>query len=435
MIDRYTLPEMGAIWSERHKIDCWLAVEQAVCEAWARRGVIPGDAMAAIRQATCDLDRMRAIERETDHDLIAFLRATGESVGEYARYIHLGLTSSDVVDTALALQLRDSADLILVRIERVLEAVALQARRHRRTLMIGRTHGVHAEPITFGFKLAMWFDELRRARTRIVAARAAIAVGKISGAVGTHANVGPDIEEEVCADLGLGVAAVSTQVIQRDRHAEYVASLALLASSIDKFATEIRHLARTEVREVEEHFPAGNQGSSAMPHKRKPHESERLSGLARLLRGYVVPSLENVALWHERDISNSSVERVTLPDASILIDYMLDLFARLMEELVVYPERMRANLEATGGAIFSQQAMLRLVEAGLDRQDAYKLVQQAAHTVWDGGGHMRDGLKASTQVSDALSDDEIDALFSYDYHLRHIDTAFERLGLLEPAAT
>jgi adenylosuccinate lyase len=435
MIERYTLPEMGAIWSERHKVDCWLAVEKAVCEAWARRGVVPVDAMPAIRAATCDLDRMRAIERETDHDLIAFLRATGETAGEAARYIHLGLTSSDVVDSALALQLRDAADLLLQRVDEALDVVARQARRHRRTLMIGRTHGVHAEPITFGFKLAMWFDELQRGNRRLRAARDAIAVGKISGAVGTHANVGPDIEEEVCAALGLGVAAVSTQIIQRDRHAEYVTALALLASSLDKFATEVRHLARTEVREVEEHFPVGNQGSSAMPHKRNPHESERLSGLARLVRGYVTPALENVALWHERDISNSSVERVTLPDASIVTDYMLDLFTRLMDALVVYPERMRVNLEATGGAIFSQQALLRLVEAGLDRQDAYKLVQQAAHAVWDGGGHMRDSLKASPQVTTALSDAEIDALFSYDYHLRHIDTAFERLGLLEPAVT
>lgn len=435
MIERYTLPAMGAIWSERHKIDCWLAVEVAVCEAWARRGVIPEEAMPAIRRATCDLDRMHAIERETDHDLIAFLRATGESVGEAARYIHLGLTSSDVGDTALAMQLRDAADLLLGRVDEALEAVAKQARRHRRTLMIGRTHGVHAEPITFGFKLAMWFDELRRGRARLLAARASIAVGKISGAVGTHANVGPDIEDEVCAALGLGVAAVSTQVIQRDRHAEYTTALALLASSLDKFATEIRHLARTEVREVEEDFPTGNQGSSAMPHKRNPHESERLSGLARVVRGYVTPALENVALWHERDISNSSVERITLPDASILTDYMLDLFTRLVDELVVYPERMYANLESTGGAIFSQQAMLRLVEAGLDRQRAYKVVQSAARQVWDGGGHMRESLKSSPEVSAVLSDDEIDGLFSYDYHLRHIDTAFERLGLLEPATT
>lgn len=429
MISRYTLPEMGAVWSERNKIDRWLDVEKAVCEAWAIRGVIPEDAMDAIRGATCDLDRMKEIEAETDHDLIAFLRATGETVGEASRYIHLGLTSSDVGDTALALQTRDALDLTLARLDTAINAVGQQALKHRATLMIGRTHGVHAEPITFGFKLAIWFDELRRHRKRIAAARDSISVGKISGAVGTHANVPPDLEDDVCRMLGLSVAAVSTQIIQRDRHAEVIASLAMLAASIDKFAVEIRHLARTEVRELEEYFDPGNQGSSAMPHKRNPHESERLSGLSRVVRGYLTPALENVALWHERDISNSSAERVIFPDAFILTDYILHLFTEIVETWVVDEGRMMRNLESTGGAIFSQRAMLALVESGLDRQDAYKIIQRNAMRAWDHGGHLRDYLKEEPQVSDRLTDAEIDDLFDYGYHLRHIDIAFERLGL------
>jgi adenylosuccinate lyase len=424
---------MGAIWSERHKIDRWLDVEKAVCEAWAARGVIPAEAMPAIRAATCDLERMAEIERETDHDVIAFLRATAESVGDAARFIHLGLTSSDVVDTALALQVVDAADLILRRVDDALEAVKRQALRHRRTLMIGRTHGIHAEPITLGFKLAVWYDELQRHRERLESARETMAVGKISGAVGTHANVPPDLEDDVCRLLGLRVAPVSTQVLQRDRHAAFITTLALLASSLDKFATEIRHLARTEVGEIEEQFDPGNQGSSAMPHKRNPHESERLSGLARLMRGYVVPAMENVALWHERDISNSSVERVMFPDACIVVDYMLDLFVHLVDTWAVNVERMRRNLDTTGGAIFSQRVMLKLVEAGLDRQEAYRLVQHHAHDVWDNGGHLRDLLKEDPAVVERLTSEEIDLLFEYDYHLQHIDIAFERLGLLEPA--
>ncbi|CAN5663413.1 MAG: adenylosuccinate lyase [Chloroflexia bacterium] len=429
MISRYTLPEMGAVWSERNKVDRLLDVEKAVCEAWATRGVIPADAMEAIRRATCDLARMHEIERETDHDTIAFLRATGETVGDAARYIHLGLTSSDVIDTALALQTVDAADLILKRLDAAIEAVGKQALQHRETLMIGRTHGVHAEPITFGFKLAIWYDELRRSRTRIDAARKSIAVGKISGAVGTHANVPPDLEDDVCAQLGLGVAAVSNQIVQRDRHAEFIGALALLASSLDKFAVEIRHLARTEVRELEEYFDPGNQGSSAMPHKRNPHESERISGLARLVRGYSIPALENVVLWHERDISNSSAERVIFPDVCILIDYMLHLFTDIVDTWVVDETRMMGNLEGTGGAIFSQRAMLALIDAGLDRQTAYKIVQRNAMKAWDDGGHLRDYLKDEPDVTSQLSADQIDELFDYSYHLRHIDVAFQRLGL------
>ncbi|MCO5175570.1 MAG: adenylosuccinate lyase [Thermomicrobiales bacterium] len=435
MIERYTLPEMGAIWSDQHKIDRWLAVEKAVCEAWARRGVIPEDAMPAIRQASCDVERMKEIERETDHDVIAFLRATGETVGEASRFIHLGLTSSDVIDTAMAMQTVDALNQILTRVDEAIEAVGRQALEHRTTLMIGRTHGVHAEPITFGFKLTVWYDELRRNRARLVAARESIRVGKISGAVGTHANVPPDVEDDVCAELNLAVAPVSTQIIQRDRHAEVISALALLASSLDKFAVEIRHLARTEVRELEEAFDPGNQGSSAMPHKRNPHESERLSGLARLVRGYAVTGLENVVLWHERDISNSSAERVIFPDAFIVVDYMLHLFTDLVSNWVVYPARMQQNLDATGGAIFSQRAMLALVAAGLDRQVAYKIIQRNAMRAWDEGGHLRDYLKNEPEVASKLSSDEIDDLFDYGYHLQHIDRAFERVGLLESATT
>jgi adenylosuccinate lyase len=425
---------MGAIWSDQHRIDLWLAVEKAVCEAWAERGVIPADAMPAIRQATCDLGRMKVIERETDHDVIAFLRATGETVGDAARFIHLGLTSSDVIDTALGMQVIEAADWLLKRLDDAIEAVGKQALRYRDTLMIGRTHGVHAEPITFGFKLAVWYDELRRNRQRLTDARAMLAVGKISGAVGTHANVPPDVEDEVCARLGLAVAPVSTQIIQRDRHADFITTLAIIASSLDKFAVEIRHLARTEVRELEEPFDPGNQGSSAMPHKRNPHESERLSGLARLVRGYAVTAMENVVLWHERDISNSSAERVIFPDACIVVDYMLALFTDLATNWVVYPDRMRQNLESTGGAIFSQRAMLALVEAGLDRQVAYKMIQRNAMRAWDEGGHLRDYLKQEPEVTSLLSSQQIDALFDYDYHLRHIDAALERVGLLQPAA-
>jgi adenylosuccinate lyase len=323
--------------------------------------------------------------------------------------------------------------LILATLDRAIEAVGREAIRHRKTITIGRTHGVHAEPTTFGFKLAIWFDELRRARQRVSAARAGLATGKISGAVGTHANVPPDLEEEVCELLGLGVAAVSNQVVQRDRHAEFILALALLASSIDKFATEIRHLARTEVRELEEKFDSGNQGSSAMPHKRNPHESERLSGLARLMRGYTVPAMENIPLWHERDISNSSVERILFPDACILMHFMLTEFIELVSNWTVYPDRMRANADATGGAIFSQRVMLELIDHGFDRQEAYKLVQKYALKVWDHGGHLREELKHDQEVVEALGEDEIDALFEYEYHLRHIDVAFERLGLVQNA--
>ena len=429
MIPRYTRPEMARIWSEEHKIALWLQVEIAVAEAWAVRGVIPPEAMERIRQASCDLDRMREIEKEVDHDVIAFLRATGESVGEAARFIHLGLTSSDVIDTALALQMVEAADLLLANLDRLIEAVGRRAVEHRYTAMIGRTHGVHAEPITFGFKLAGWYAELKRARERLLAAREEVRVGKISGAVGTLANVPPDLEEEVCQRLGLRADPASTQIVSRDRHAFFIAALAILGSTLDRFATEIRHLQRTEVRELEEPFDPRNMGSSAMPHKRNPHESERISGLARLLRSYVGPALEDIVLWHERDISHSSVERVVLPDACIVADYLLALMTEIVEGWVVYPERMRQNLEASAGAIFSQQAMLRLVEAGLDRQEAYRIVQRLARQAWETGTHLRELLLADERVRAYLSPEQIDEIFDLEPHLRYIDETFRRVGL------
>ena len=429
MIGRYTRAEMGRVWSEANKIACWLRVEVAVCEAWHRRGRIPAEAMLAIRAATCDLDRMREIEREVDHDVIAFLRATGESVGEASRYIHLGLTSSDVIDTATALQFFEASDLLLGGLRDLTDAVGAQAVRHKRTLMIGRTHGVHAEPTTFGLKLAVWYDELGRQLLRLQIASADVLVGKISGAVGTHAHVPPDFEEEVCNALGLTVAPASTQVIQRDRHAYFLATLAVVGATIEKMATEIRHLQRTEVREAEEPFDPGNQGSSAMPHKRNPHASERLTGLARLLRGYALVAQENVALWHERDISHSSAERVIFPDACIVLDFMLAEATDLIGRLVVYPERMRQNLESTAGAIYSQPALLALVDAGMDRQAAYKIVQRLALDAWDHGTPLRDALAADPEVSARVAPEVLDRVFDPLAQLQHVDAIFDRVGL------
>ncbi|MGI9254005.1 MAG: adenylosuccinate lyase [Thermomicrobiales bacterium] len=429
MIGRYTRPEMGAIWSDEGKIARWLAVEIAVCEAWADRGRIPAEAMSVLRGATCDLGRMREIEAEVDHDMIAFTRAAGESVGEYARYIHLGLTSSDVIDTALALQMRDAGELLDRDLARLAAAVASQAVKHRMTPMMGRTHGVHAEPTTFGLKLAVWYDELRRQRRRLDLARQDVAVGKLSGAVGTHAHVPVDLEEEVCERLGLGVAPASTQIVQRDRHAFFVSVLAGIGGTLEKMATEIRHLQRTEVREAEEPFDPGNMGSSAMPHKRNPHASERVSGIARLLRGYAVTAGENVALWHERDISHSSAERVLLPDACLILDFALDDMADIIGRLVVYPEQMLKNLELTGGAIFSQPVMLALVDSGMDRTSAYKLVQRYAHASWEGGPGLREALEHDAEVVARLGAERIGQLFDPAPQLRAVDAVFTRLGL------
>jgi len=452
MVGRYTHPLMGRIWSERHRIDTMVRVEIAVCEAWAERGAIPAAAMATIRTASADPERVREIERRTDHDTTAFLWAMGETIGDAARYVHMGLTSSDVVDTTLSVLTVDALDLILDQLMAFEAAVTQQAVAHKMTLMIGRTHGVHAEPLTFGFVLAMWVDEIRRHRTRIAAARAQMAYGKISGAVGTHAHVPPEIEERACALLGLTPAPVSTQILQRDRHAQVIMSLALLATSLEKFAVEIRHLQRTEVHEVEEPFGGGGaktpveddpnlpvslgvavdqQGSSAMPHKRNPHKTERISGLARIVRSYSIAAMENVPLWHERDISNSAPERIIFPESFALTDYMLRLFTRIMDELAVFPDRMRENLESTHGLVASQRVLLALTERGMARQDAYKIVQNGAMESWATREPLQSILGRDLAVAELLPPDELALLFDHAYHLKHIETAFTRLGIGE----
>jgi adenylosuccinate lyase len=420
---------MGAIWSERGKIDNWLAIEKAVCEAWHCRGRIPASAMPSIRDAVCDLERMQEIEREVDHDMIAFLRATGESIGSDSRFVHLGLTSSDVVDTGLAMQATTAVDLVLRALETLTEAVHHQAVAHQATVMIGRTHGMHAEPTTFGLKLAVWYDELRRHGQRLALARKDIAVGKLSGAVGTHAHVPLDLEEEVCVELGLGVAPASTQIIQRDRHAFLLAVLAGIGGTLEKMAVEIRHLQRTEVGEVEEPFDPGNQGSSAMPHKRNPHASERITGLARLLRGYAGVAAENNALWHERDISHSSTERVIFPDAFIVLDFMLHEMTEIVQRMAVYRDRMRQNLNATRGLVFSQPVLLALVDAGMDRQAAYRLVQTHARVAQERGESLRERLGGDRRVRELLSEDDLDRLFDPAGQLERVGEVFARLGL------
>lgn len=431
MIERYTRPEMGAIWSQDHKIQQWLAVEIAVCEAWARRGRIPEEAMAKIRQASCDVNRMLEIEKETDHDVIAFLRATGETVGDAARFIHLGLTSSDVVDTGMAMQARDATDLLLEGLKALIETVGRRAVEHKDTITIGRSHGMQAEPTTFGLKLAVWYDELRRHRERLEMAREHIAVGQISGAVGTHAHVPPALEEEVCQDLSLGVELASTQVVQRDRHAFYLAVLAGVAGTLEKMTVEVRHLQRSEVAEAEEAFGEGNQGSSAMPHKRNPHESERIAGLARLVRGYASVGFENVALWHERDISHSSAERVIFPDACIVLDFMVHETIDIIGDLVVYPEKMMANLNMSGGLIFSQRILLALVDGGMDRQDAYRLVQKYAHSAHEVGKPFKQLIAEDPEVQARVPVEQIEQAFDPWDQLQNVDSTFERLGLIE----
>jgi adenylosuccinate lyase len=421
---------MGSVWSEDRKIQACLAVEKATCDGWHRRGRIPDWAIDTIRACTCNVQRMQEIEQETDHDVIAFLRAVGETAGDASRFIHVGLTSSDVVDTGLAVQVREAGELLDRALAELTEVVGKRAVEHKDTATIGRTHGIHAEPTTFGLKLAIWYDELRRHRRRLDLARKDMAVGKISGAVGTHAHVPPELEEEVCEALGLKAAPASNQVLQRDRHAFFLSVLAGIGATLEKMATEFRHLQRTEVRETQEPFAAGNQGSSAMPHKRNPHASERISGLARLLRGYATTAAENVALWHERDISHSSTERVIFPDACIVLDFMLAEMTEIVRELKVFPERMQKNLDLTGGLIYSQRVMLALVDAGIDRHDAYQLVQKYALLSWDTGEPFRDLLAQDPLVSghvDALS---LDALFDPAEQLQYVDAVFARLGLI-----
>ena len=431
MIERYTLPEMGEIWTDNYKLKTWLQVEIAVCEAQAELGYIPQDAVDEIKaKADFDPQRVLEIEAEVRHDVIAFLTNVNEYVGDAGRYIHLGLTSSDVLDTGIALQLVVSLNLMLERLEELIQAIRYQAQQHRYTVMVGRSHGIHAEPITFGFKLAGWLAEVLRNRDRLVRLRREIAVGKISGAVGTYANVDPQIEAIACQKLGLEPDCASTQVISRDRHADYVQQLALLTASIERFAVEIRNLQRTDVLEVEEFFSKKQKGSSAMPHKRNPIRSERLTGMARIVRGNAVAALENVALWHERDISHSSVERVILPDSCILSHFMLEEITNLVKNLLVYPENMKRNMNVYGGVIFSQRVLLTLVEKGMNREEAYRVVQECAHQAWnktDGDFHKL--ISQDEMVTKTLSESEIDACFDPNHHLKNLDEVYQRLGI------
>ena len=429
MIPRYSRPEMARVWSDEHKYETWLRVEVAVCEAWGEQGVIPQEAVEKIRRARFDPERIAQYEAEQHHDFNSFLRSVADSLGEESRFVHLGLTSYDAEDTALGLRLTEAAELLERDVAGLSAALEQRAREFKETLCMGRTHGVHAEPTTFGLKLAGWVEEMRRNARRLAEAKAGVAVGKVSGPVGTHASVSPAVEEAACARLGLAVDPVSTQVISRDRHAHFVTTLAVIGASLERFATELRHLQQTEVLETEEPFGEGQTGSSAMPHKRNPEKLERVCGLARVLRGYTVAALEDVALWHERDISHSSVERIILPDACLALDYALDLFTNIMRGLLVYPERMRENMEASYGLPFSQRVLLALIEHDLSRQDAYAIVQRNAMQSWKERRPFRELLEADGEVTRHLSASDLDGLFDYAYYTRYVDESFRRLGL------
>jgi adenylosuccinate lyase len=431
MIPRYSRPEMAAIWSPETRLRIWFEIEAHAADALAELGVIPKSAARAVWEkggaATFDIARIDAIERETKHDVIAFLTHLAEIVGPEARFVHQGMTSSDVLDTCLSVQLQRAADILIADVDLLLAALKRRALEHKRTVTIGRSHGIHAEPTTFGVKLAGFYAEFARARARLVAAREEISVCAISGAVGTFANIDPRVEAHVATKLGLKTEPVSTQVIPRDRHAAYFAALAITASSLERLATEIRHLQRSEVLEAEEYFSEGQKGSSAMPHKRNPVLSENLTGLARMVRAYVVPALEDVALWHERDISHSSVERYIGPDATVTLDFALVRAAAIVDKLLVYPERMKANLESTRGLVHSQRVLLALTQAGVGREEAYALVQRNAMRAWNGEGDLLSLLKADKEVTRALPPAELEKLFDLDYHLKHVDTIFARV--------
>lgn len=429
MIERYSRPAMKQVWSEDNKFQQWLRIELAVCEAWTELGVIPEADMVKLRKAKFSPELYAEYFKITHHDVTAFLRSVGESLGEESRWIHLGLTSSDIMDTATSLQLKEASVILAADIEDLLTALKEKAITHKKTIMMGRTHGVHAEPITFGLKLAIWVEEMKRNAARLAEATKVISVGKMSGAVGTYATVPPEVEKKACARLGLAPAPVSNQIIQRDRHAQFVTTLAIIGASLEKFATEIRALQKTEVLEAEEPFDPGQTGSSAMPHKRNPELCERTCGLARLLRGYAVTSMENVALWHERDISHSSTERVILPDACLVLDYALSIFTGIIKGLNVYPDNMRRNLEITQGLVFSQRVLLALVEKGLKREQAYELVQRNAMKAWKERVPFLGLLKADRDVTARLEPKELEALFDYNFYLKHIDEIFTRLGL------
>jgi adenylosuccinate lyase len=430
VIDRYSRPEMRALWSDQRKYEIWLEIETLACEAMAGLGQIPAADAAAIRaKAEFSIPEILEIEKRTNHDVIAFLENVAASVGPAARWMHQGLTSSDILDTTLAVQMSEATDLLIKGVDEVRAAAAEQARAHKFTPMMGRSHGIHAEPITFGLKMALMYDEFGRVRERLVEMRQRIAVGKLSGAVGTRAHLDPRVEEEVCAKLGLKPATLSTQIVQRDRHAEFLTVLALAGSSLDRWATEFRHLQRTEVLEVEEFFAKGQKGSSAMPHKRNPITGERLSGLARVLRGYAVTAMENVALWHERDISHSSAERIILPDGCTLLDYMLALMTKLVRGLQVYPENMRANMDKSRGLFASQSVLLMLTEKGFERQKAYEAVQRAALKTWAGDGEFLANLAAEPEINAVLSAAELQDACGLDRHFRHVDKVFADLDL------
>ncbi len=428
MIPRYTRPEMAAIWEPENRFQIWLDLEIAACEAWNQLGRIPDEALAIIRErADFDVGRIDVIEKEVKHDVIAFLTSVAEKVGPESRYIHMGMTSSDVLDTSLGVQLLQAADLILEGIERCRESVRTKGLEHRDTVMMGRSHGMHAEPTTFGLKMAVWYEELGRSMDRVRRARESVAVGKLSGAVGTYSNIPPEVETIVCSKLGLVPTRIATQVLQRDRHAEYMTTLALVASSIEKFAVEIRHLMRTEVGEVQEAFTKGQKGSSAMPHKRNPILSENLTGLARLVRGYCLSAMENIPLWHERDISHSSVERVIFPDATIVVDFMLHRFASLVDGLVVDVERMRRNMELSGGAVFSQTLLLALVDANMTREEAYAIVQRNAHMALDSGKDFSELVRKDPDVKKVLDRQTIDSVFDPTALLHRSGIIFQRV--------
>lgn len=429
MIDRYSTREMRAVWDPQAKTQRWLDVEIAVCEGLEHFGKIPAGTTEKIRAgARFDLDRIAELELETRHDVMAFVKNVQEHLGEEGRFVHYGITSYDVVDTSLSLLLRDSADLILRKTEDLIQVIRRRAREHKDTVQIGRTHGIHAEPITFGFKLAGWLDEMNHNVERLQLARKRIAVGKISGAVGTHANVEPAIEEYICHSLGLEPAPVSTQIIARDRHAEFMSTLAILAASLERFATEIRNLQRTEILEVQEYFAPGQKGSSAMPHKRNPWNSETVTGLARVVRGNLIPMLESVTTWHERDLANSSVERIILPDSCTLVDWMLAKFTDILDRLIVYPDNMRKNLEKMGGLVCSEQVMLALIATGLSREEAYTTVQRNAAKAWD-GENFQQAISNDPTVKERLSTEDVAHCFDVQYHLKNLTYTFEKLNI------
>ncbi len=435
MIDRYSRPAMKRVWDDQNKYEKWLQVELAVSEAWTEEGVIPAEDMSKLRQAKYNHRRMLEIFETTRHDVTAFLTSITEEIGPEGRWLHLGMTSSDMLDTAQSLQLVEAGELIKQELQNAIATLEKQAVKYKDTVMMGRTHGIHAEPMTFGLKLALWREELRRQQSRLEDACESIRVGKISGAVGTHATISPAVEERVCRDLGLEVAPVSNQVIQRDRYAHFVTTLALIAASLEKFATEIRSLQRTEINEVEEPFGQGQTGSSSMPHKRNPELAERICGLARLIRGHSVTALENVALWGERDISHSSAERIILPDSCLALDYILSIFTRIVKDLRVNADRMWQNVESSRGLVFSQRVLLALVDKGLAREDAYKVVQRNAMRSWDHGEDFRELIKSDPDALKSLTSNEMEEIFDYGYYTRYVDDTFQRIGLLPTGVT